>query len=732
MCDIEVMGAPPDISYGSYRLGEFTALWVEAGSPSAEAIAQGLKERLLREEVNRWVGWLKARQPVSEAVRKAIEKIKNQGLGVPAATLRGWIKAPRRVPSSDAQLMQVVAFLSIRAVQRGERAKYVVSPAEFDRWAALRQGAWEARKRSGAGDEARQADAGGSDVRGQQFPSRLIEPVGQPVSDFNDADVVEVLKVHRAIEIADDDGETSLSVLPRYLVREVDAVLRDRLRAVEESKAGLLVVLVGDSATGKSRAAWEAINAELTGWRLCHDLTPGHCSAEVAMAVVESRVAPRTVVWLGDAQNFLEPATEGPALADALTKLLALPGPRIVLATIWPAPFERLTHRSVVPHAAVGDLLRGRAIRMPSDFTQSDLVRGDNPSVMAKDRRLQRAAARAVDGEIVQALAGVPEIKSRYQSASPTETAILWAAADAHRLSARWRVLSSAFLFKAAPGYLRKQEWRRAQPWNAAFDAALDSLTAEARGISGLLMPHVPRPVQDGPGGFELTDVLEEELVRDRFSTFPPADFWDSAAAASSNEPVCCSIWCRRIQARSLQAGVPTVPEASRWFGALGGDARVAQRSWREGDEPSARSWAHRAAEGGDGGALFGLLASLQADAGHWNEAEQFAWDASHSGNHDALLEVLFRCAMAATADTRRRMKERTAQITDASAILRDTVEEMAVAKLLIRWATDGTAAMPDGKETRLSPRLLDLVASDDKQFAERLHKRLWSEKWRK
>ena len=142
MCDIEVMGAPPDISYGSYRR-EFTALWVEAGSPSAEAIAQGLKERLLREEVNRWVGWLKARQPVSEAVRKAIEKIKNQGLGVPAATLRGWIKAPWRVPSSDAQLMQVVAFLSIRAVQRGERAKYVVSPAEFDRWAALRQGAWE-------------------------------------------------------------------------------------------------------------------------------------------------------------------------------------------------------------------------------------------------------------------------------------------------------------------------------------------------------------------------------------------------------------------------------------------------------------------------------------------------------------------------------------------------------------------------------------------------------------
>ena len=31
-----------------------------------------------------------------------------------------------------------------------------------------------------------------------------------------------------------------------------------------------------------------------------------------------------------------------------------------------------------------------------------------------------------------------------------------------------------------------------------------------------------------------------------------------------------------------------------------------------------------------------------------------------------------------------------------------------------------------------MSPRLLNLVAYDDKQFAERLHKRLWSEKWRK
>jgi len=514
--------------------------------------------------------------------------------------------------------------------------------------------------------------------------------------------------VHRAIDIEDSDGASRSSVLPRYLVRKLDTELRARLRAIEEATAGQIVVLVGGSATGKSRAAWEAIRAELAGWRLWHELTPGHCSADVAIAVAEGRVAAHTAVWLGDAQNYLEPSTEGPALADALAKLLALPGPRIVVATMWPAPFKRLTDRSAVPYAAVGDLLRDHAIVMPSSFTESDLAQGDNPSVMASDRRLENAAARAVDGEIVQALAGVPEIKSRYQSASRAETAILWAAADAHRLSRRWRVLSNAFLFQAAPGYLREQEWRRAQPWNAKFDAALNSLIAEAHGISGLLSLHVPRPTQDRPRGFELTDVLEEELQANRFGIFPPAEFWDSAAAVSSNEPdvmfdLGTAAFMRGRYRRAFQQFLKPAAgsghlEAMHW---------VARRSWNEGDEPRARLWALRAAESGDAGEMFGILASSHAHAGHWSEAERLAWDARRFGNDDALFEVFFRCAMDATAGQRGSTNELW-QTTDASAILRDRFEHMVVMNLVDRWGMSGTTAMPDENEGRLSPRLLE------------------------
>lgn len=64
-----------------------------------------------------------------------------------------------------------------------------------------------------------------------------------------------------------------------------------------------MVVLVGTSSTGKTRACWEAVQPLADkGWRLWHpfDLT----RADAALEDLKKRVQPRTVVWLNEAQHY--------------------------------------------------------------------------------------------------------------------------------------------------------------------------------------------------------------------------------------------------------------------------------------------------------------------------------------------------------------------------------------------------------------------------------------------
>ncbi|MFD8622070.1 hypothetical protein [Streptomyces sp. NPDC059513] len=118
--------------------------------------------------------------------------------------------------------------------------------------------------------------------------------------------------------------------------RAHDQVLAD---AVSEERAGRsrLVVLVGSSSTGKARACWEAVQplAAEPGWRLWHPFHPTR--AEAALEDLH-QVAPRTVVWLNEAQHYLGDREAGERIAAALHHLLVAPerGPVLVLETLWP------------------------------------------------------------------------------------------------------------------------------------------------------------------------------------------------------------------------------------------------------------------------------------------------------------------------------------------------------------------------------------------------------------
>ena len=110
-----------------------------------------------------------------------------------------------------------------------------------------------------------------------------------------------------------------------------------------------IAVLVGGSSTGKTRACWEALDLlrdQPGPWRLWHPIDPTRPDAALRDL---PGIGPRTVVWLNEAQFYLDPAEAGlgERVAAGLRELLRDPGraPVLVLATLWPQFWDTLTAR---------------------------------------------------------------------------------------------------------------------------------------------------------------------------------------------------------------------------------------------------------------------------------------------------------------------------------------------------------------------------------------------------
>jgi hypothetical protein len=145
-----------------------------------------------------------------------------------------------------------------------------------------------------------------------------------------------------------------------------------------------------------------------------------------------SSIGPRTVVWLNDAQLYLDVADGqlGERIAAGLREVLWGPARALafVLATLWPQFWDALTAPPAAL-AAAGDAheqarkpLDGHAAHVAAAFTPAGLRRFPELG----DPRLAQAAA-AQDGEVIQFLAGVPELLARYRNAPPAATALIHA-----------------------------------------------------------------------------------------------------------------------------------------------------------------------------------------------------------------------------------------------------------------------------------------------------------------
>ncbi|MFD7981227.1 helix-turn-helix domain-containing protein [Streptomyces sp. NPDC059071] len=469
--------------------------------------------------------------------------------------------------------------------------------------------------------------------------------LGKPITDWDPHD----LEVHPAGVATTPGSAASERVLSGYVPRAHDRNLAD---AVKETKAGRsrMVVLVGSSSTGKTRACWEALQPLAhQGWKLWHPFDPTR--AEAALADLE-RVRPRTVIWLNEAQHYLDEPQLGERIAAALHALLTEParGPVLILGTLWSEYANRYTAMphpgGADPYSRVRELLAGRTVTVPDFFDEDEL---SEAATLAKngDRLLADALTRVgIDGRLAQDLAGAPELLRRYQHGTPAVRALLEAAMDARRVGVGLHV-PQAFLTDAAADYFTAHDWDHlANDW---AEAAYADLARLVHGKQAPLRRTNPRPIRRPPGGptpaapatpptgptFRLADYLEQHGRIARRLLCPPASFWHAAHThvthaddlnnlAEAAEARCRLQWAHHLYLRAARAG---------HTGAMIKLGFVRQRA---GERKGAEAFYQQAADAGNPEALR-LLGMMRRGDGDREGAEALLRQAADAGETDAL-----------------------------------------------------------------------------------------------
>jgi TPR repeat protein len=467
------------------------------------------------------------------------------------------------------------------------------------------------------------------------------------------------LGVHASITLPPRDrpaaGDQPLPALPRYVPRDVDDELRDAV--IEAAGRGGLVAIVGNSSTGKTRTAYEAVMAELPRWRLFHPADGGELAAAVT-----GRQLPRggVVVWLDEAQHYLA----GPnGLTVATMRALLDPDqPVVVLATMWPQWYEQFTTLPPSrpgegdPHRHARQILTSmaRVIRL-AEFSRSERHRAT--ALAGEDPRLEIALRDPHFGP-TQVLAAAPHLVDRWEHATdPYAKAVITAAIDCRRLG-HLAPLPAPLLGAATPGYLTPRQHAAAAPdW---FTAAMAYATRELHGATSALVP-VPGLRMGEVAGYEVADYLLQHGQTTRRVIPPPGSVWDSLAAHTS-----------RPEDRNRLAG-SALRRGLRWHGvrlatpaAEAGDTEAMRiltiLYWSAGQRDAMREWIGRAIDADDPGVLAQLASKLE-EAGELQEAEELLRELAADGHSEGMWGLAG-------------LLDRTGREQEAEALLRQLVEE--------------------------------------------------------
>jgi len=451
-------------------------------------------------------------EPSNRAIARA--------LGVSPQTVTNWF-AGAHFPGQDAGApVKIVRMVRASAEEQGVAAPQGLLDA--DRWREAHRA--EAARRQGRGSDT----AVRTRAQRAAAPGLFLDEAADPVQ----------FGVHPPVRA--QGPCPGLSALPPYVRREHDGELAGVTGAAREGRSGI-AVLVGGSSTGKTRACWETLKTLAApavpggSWRLWHPLEPSPAkAASQALALV----APRTVIWLDEAQRYLAPSDgSGEALAAGLRELLRDPsrGPVLILATLWDSEWRKLTGRpgsgETDSHALARGLLSGREIIVPAAFSQDDL----HDLAGAADPRLRQAARMAPDGKVTQFIAGAPDLLTRYHTADRVTKALITAAMDARRLG-MGEAIPLAFLEAAVPAYLDDEGLETIEDQDDWLERALAEAVKRAKGIPGPLARIRLKGQAASPGTrYRLADYLDEHGRRERHAEIPRAEFWDAIAVHSGS-----------------------------------------------------------------------------------------------------------------------------------------------------------------------------------------------------
>jgi hypothetical protein len=486
-----------------------------------------------------------------------------------------------------------------------------------------------------------------------------VPAVARPISAWD----AQRLGVHRAIS-ADAAPGQAVPELTVYVERGHDSQLRGLLSA----RAGaMMVVVVGGSSTGKTRAAFEAVRQCLPDWSLLRSLD----AADLLDQLRGGAVGPQTVLWLNDSQIFLQGQ---PDVAVALRRLLARDEPVVVIGTMWPEFWKEFTsipddgEPDVTPQARELLLHDAERVDVPETFTGTDLVQLTR--VLSSDPRLATAAEAAEhDGKVVQVLAGGPELVQRYDHPADAEDrfgkAVLTAAMDARRVGCETPV-GESFLQVAAPAYLDPSD--RAGAPDTWFDTGLRHATREIRGIAALT------EIRQVPGmgsadGYVLHDYLDQHGRRTRRGELVPAEVW-GALIADVRDPEDRTRLAQQAEWRGLYRYAVELARPAAEAGQATAMGLMARRLAAAGHIADAEEWARRAAEAGDPVAVQ-LYAKRLDDEGDRDGAHAILRTAADVGDTSAIVALAARLDDAGKAQDAERILVQGAEAGDTMVMQR-------------------------------------------------------------
>ncbi|MEV8020887.1 tetratricopeptide repeat protein [Streptomyces sp. NPDC086554] len=294
----------------------------------------------------------------------------------------------------------------------------------------------------------------------ETLPRYLRDPDRWPLTDEWEALAA---GAHRARP--GDDG----SKLPPYVERDVDAGLREAV-----ARGGLIVV-VGDSTAGKTRASYEAVRAVLPGRRVVAPPPGGHL--ERAPEVVERAGVP-CVVWLDDLERYLGPEGLEP---DVLDDFVRLDVP--VVATMRLKPYETF---SVDQEDGIGSrvLRLAEVVDLNRLWSEVELSRAGD----CDDSRIVDAVAHHGTYGIGEYLAAGPALLREWRHAwaaqgHPRGAALVSAAVDLTRTGLRGPYpqellvqLHGHYLYAAGGHALRPEPLQEAFDWASRVRLGVTSL----------------------------------------------------------------------------------------------------------------------------------------------------------------------------------------------------------------------------------------------------------------